>query len=300
MRLGGRRLRPAGFSGTRRGRARRPAPCAGRRCRGTPDRDARRCGRRRAAWHWRKLPPTRRRCQTVASGEMLGTLKVPNGVASASPPPSRRLSSCLGVAWQEAQPPILNMVSPLARLAVRVWNRCGQADGAVEHIERHRDRRCEQAKDNESASQHGASGLAAFSRPAFDRRTRGCATPRGDLAAGFDRALLHFLEAVGQSGREAISVLVTSTAAAHNFWIFGFETCLILDRCRRCLGRRNEGIDGSIELGPCTPDLRGRVGIAGLGIVREQVFQFGGFGPGTSSTRLEPWRDRRALLPSTF
>ena len=117
-----------------------------------------------------------------------------------------------------------------------------------QHIERHRDRRCEQAKDNESASQHGASGLAAFSRPAFDRRTRGCATPRGDLAAGFDRALLHFLEAVGQSGREAIRVLVTSTAAAHNFWIFGFETCLILDRCRRCLGRRNEGIDGSIEL----------------------------------------------------
>ena len=50
---------------------------------------------------------------------MLGTLKVPNGVASAKPPPRRSSSFCFGVAWQEAQPPMLNMVSPLARSTVR-------------------------------------------------------------------------------------------------------------------------------------------------------------------------------------
>jgi len=49
---------------------------------------------------------------TFESGEMLGTLNVPNGVCMARPPPSFRLSSWPGVAWQEAQPPASNSVSP--------------------------------------------------------------------------------------------------------------------------------------------------------------------------------------------
>ena len=35
-----------------------------------------------------------------------------------SPLPSLVLSSCLGTAWQDEQPPIRNMVSPLARSGV--------------------------------------------------------------------------------------------------------------------------------------------------------------------------------------
>ena len=52
------------------------------------------------------------------SDEMLGTLNVPKGVSRARPPPSRCLSSCFGVAWQDAHPPTLKRVSPLARLGV--------------------------------------------------------------------------------------------------------------------------------------------------------------------------------------
>jgi hypothetical protein len=49
------------------------------------------------------------------SGEMLGTLNVPNGEGMARPPPSFRRSGWPGTAWQEEHPPALNVVRPLAR-----------------------------------------------------------------------------------------------------------------------------------------------------------------------------------------
>src|SRR5262245_20472625 len=55
---------------------------------------------------------------SVRSEEMLGTWKVPNGERKASPPPSLVLSSCLGTAWQDAQPPAKNITLPLARSGV--------------------------------------------------------------------------------------------------------------------------------------------------------------------------------------
>src|SRR5262245_37363025 len=55
---------------------------------------------------------------SLRSGEMFGVKNVPNGDFSRRPPPSRVLSSWLGVAWQLAQPPTRNMVLPLSRLGV--------------------------------------------------------------------------------------------------------------------------------------------------------------------------------------
>ena len=67
---------------------------------------------------------------------MFGTLKVPKGERSPRPPPSLRRLSCPGVAWQLAQPPMLNMASPLDRTALlddievlSVGERCPDAEG---------------------------------------------------------------------------------------------------------------------------------------------------------------------------
>jgi hypothetical protein len=48
------------------------------------------------------------------SGDMFGTWKVPNGEASASPPPSRCRSGWPGEAWQDAHPAASNTTRPRA------------------------------------------------------------------------------------------------------------------------------------------------------------------------------------------
>src|SRR5882757_6640996 len=55
---------------------------------------------------------------SFGSGEMLGTLKVPNGDGIGKPPPSFKRSGWFGTAWHEEHPPALNVVRPLARLGV--------------------------------------------------------------------------------------------------------------------------------------------------------------------------------------
>src|SRR5438034_3600498 len=56
---------------------------------------------------------------SFGSGEILGTLKVPNGDRIGRPPPSFKRSGWFGTAWQEEHPPALNVVRPLARSGVR-------------------------------------------------------------------------------------------------------------------------------------------------------------------------------------
>ena len=72
---------------------------------------------------------------SVGSGEMLGTTKSPNGVASTRPPPSfsRSSPSALSAAWQEAQPPAQNQVSPRAASPAgsAASSACGSARGTV-------------------------------------------------------------------------------------------------------------------------------------------------------------------------
>src|SRR6185437_12168788 len=53
---------------------------------------------------------------SLRSGEMFGVKNVPNGDLSARPPPSLVLSSWLGVAWHDAQPPAWNILAPLSGL----------------------------------------------------------------------------------------------------------------------------------------------------------------------------------------
>src|SRR6185437_16416020 len=65
---------------------------------------------------------------------MLGTWNVPNGDGIASPPPSFSRSGWLGTAWQEEQPPALNVVTPLARFGVRGASEAGATTaGTVNH-----------------------------------------------------------------------------------------------------------------------------------------------------------------------
>src|SRR5262245_7142674 len=52
---------------------------------------------------------------SFVSDEMFGTLNVPKAVGNASPPPRRVASSCFGTAWHDEQPPMRNIVRPLAR-----------------------------------------------------------------------------------------------------------------------------------------------------------------------------------------
>jgi hypothetical protein len=51
---------------------------------------------------------------SFASDEIFGTWNVPKAVGNASPPPRRVASSCFGTAWHDEQPPMRNIVRPLA------------------------------------------------------------------------------------------------------------------------------------------------------------------------------------------
>src|SRR4051794_8018046 len=137
---------------------------------------------------------------SFGSGEMLGTLKVPNGEGIGKPPPSFKRSGWFGTAWQEEHPPALNVVRPLARLGV-----CGgsafdaMTAGIVSHQKipkpatpakttRRRSRRSIQQPVVCSVFQRTRPGLDSGRVPVRMKKTRQNKKRRFNLPAQYDRS----------------------------------------------------------------------------------------------------------------